>query len=41
MALEVIDGKVVFKFNLGAGTTTITNRKEVSDNEWHEVIVER
>ena len=41
MALEIIDGKVVFKFDLGAGTTRITNSKDVSDNEWHEAIVER
>lgn len=41
MALEIIDGRVVFKFDLGAGATTITNRKEVADGEWHEVVVER
>ena len=41
MALGIMDGKVVFKFNLGATTTIITNPKEVSDNEWHEAIVER
>ena len=41
MAMEIIEGKVVFKFNLGSGTTSVTNPKEVSDNEWHEAIVER
>ena len=41
MALEIVKGKILFKFDLGAGPTYITNPKPVSDNKWHEVIVER
>ncbi len=41
MALEIINGKVVLKADFGSGTSSISNPKWVSDNEWHEVIVER
>ena len=41
MLLEIVNGNVQFQFDLGAGPTTITNPAPVSDNEWHEVIVER
>ncbi len=41
MALEIINGKVVLKADFGSGTSSISNSKWVSDNEWHEVIVER
>ena len=41
MALEIINGNVQFRFDLGAGPLIITNPAPVSDNKWHEVIVER
>ena len=41
MTLELINGKVQFQFDLGAGPTNVTNSALVSDNKWHEVIVER
>ena len=41
MSLEVIDGKVVYKFDLGAGVGIIENPAVVNDGEWHEVAVER
>jgi laminin alpha 3/5 len=41
MALEVIDGRVQFKFDLGSGPVSIRSQKVVSDGVWHEVIAER
>jgi len=41
MALEVIDGKVLFKYDLGSGAAVIQSQKDVSDGFWHEVIAER
>ncbi len=41
MSLEISRGNVIFKFDLGAGPANITNTKVVSDDNWHEVIVER
>ena len=41
MALEIIDGQVQFKFNLGTGAGILLNPKAVADGEWHEVIAER
>lgn len=39
--LEIVNGKCVLKFELGAGVATISNDKLVNDNQWHEVIAER
>ena len=42
MALEIQNGFVVLLFDLGSGPTRIEVRdKFVSDNQWHQVIVER
>ena len=41
MALEVINGNVVLKYDLGSGPAQIRNTATVNDNQWHEVIVER
>jgi laminin alpha 3/5 len=41
MALEVIDGKVQFKFDLGSGAASFKSNKIVNDGVWHEVIAER
>ena len=41
MSLEVINGKVVYKFDLGTGIGIIENPAVVNDGEWHEVVVER
>jgi laminin alpha 3/5 len=41
MALEIIEGFVNFKFNLGTGVGVIVNNKNVADDQWHEVIAER
>jgi len=41
MALEIIEGKVVFKYNLGTGAAIITGLEDVSDGKWHEAIAER
>ncbi|CAH1775060.1 unnamed protein product, partial [Owenia fusiformis] len=40
-ALEIIDGKVVFKYNLGSGAAVITHPKDVEKDKWHHVIAER
>lgn len=41
MSLQIIDGKAVFKFDLGDGPVTIINPKIVFDGKWHEAIMER
>lgn len=42
MALEIQNGFVVLLFDLGSGPTRVEVRdKFVSDNQWHQVIVER
>jgi len=41
MALEIIDGQAVFKFDLGSGPAIIINSKLVGDGKWHEAIVQR
>jgi len=41
MALEVINGKAVFKFDLGSGVGTVTSTNDVNNDIWHEAIVER
>ena len=41
MAVEIVDGKVVFKFDLGSGRAVITADKNVVDGQWHEVIAQR
>ena len=41
MALEIVDGKVVFKVDLGKGAGVVTNDKLVSDGMWHHAIAER
>lgn len=41
MALEVVNGLVVFRYDLGDGPGIITNSKSVNDGKWHEVIAER
>jgi hypothetical protein len=41
MALEIVDGRVVFKVDLGKGAGMVTSVKEVSDGMWHHAIAER
>ena len=41
MAVEIINQKVVLKYNLGSGQATVTNDKIVNDGKWHQVIIER
>nr|XP_006812462.1 PREDICTED: protocadherin Fat 4-like [Saccoglossus kowalevskii] len=41
IAIEVIDGKVWFSYNMGDGTTRVHTDKIVSDGEWHEIIATR
>ena len=41
MALEVVDGKVEFTFDLGDGPTEITSDIVVSDGAWRQIIAER
>jgi len=41
MALELVNGRVQFKYDLGSGPLTLTTDKLVSDGHWHQVIVER
>ena len=41
MAVEIVGGQAVFKYDLGAGPARITNPVNVADGEWHELIIER
>jgi len=41
MSLEVVGGKVQYKYDLGSGAVTLTSDKTVNDDIWHHVIVER
>ena len=41
MALEIIGGKVNFKYDLGDGMTLLENPKVINDGKWHQVIAER
>jgi len=41
MSVEIVDGRVQFKFDLGSGPLVLTSDKVVSDGAWHQVIVER
>ncbi|XP_014673411.1 PREDICTED: laminin-like protein epi-1 [Priapulus caudatus] len=41
VALEIVGGKCVMRFELGAGVASISNDKLVNDAQWHEVIAER
>jgi len=41
LALEIVNGKASFKYDLGSGAALITSDADVSDNKWHEVIAER
>ena len=39
--MEIVNGKVQFKYDLGSGPLILTSNKVVSDGIWHQVIVER
>jgi len=41
MSLEVVNGRIQFKYDLGSGPLSLISDKVVSDGEWHQVIVER
>jgi len=41
MSLEVVNGRVQFRCDLGSGPMTLTSDKVVNDDVWHQVIVER
>jgi len=41
MSLEVVNGRVQYKYDLGSGPLELTSDKLVSDGVWHHVIVER
>jgi len=41
MALEIVNGRAVFKFDLGSGPAIIVNPKDVADGKWHKAIAER
>jgi len=41
MAVEVVNGRVQFKYDLGSGPLVLTSDKVVSDAVWHQVIIER
>jgi len=36
MSVEIVDGRVQFKFDLGSGPLTLVSDKVVSDDSWRE-----
>ncbi|ESO94906.1 hypothetical protein LOTGIDRAFT_144813 [Lottia gigantea] len=41
IALELLNGQVVFKYNLGSGAARIVSPQRVDDGMWHQVVAER
>ena len=41
MSIELENGNVVFKYDLGAGPTKIGHPHYVSDNKWYKVTAKR
>uniref|UniRef100_A0ABM0M685 Laminin-like protein epi-1-like n=1 Tax=Saccoglossus kowalevskii TaxID=10224 RepID=A0ABM0M685_SACKO len=41
MALEIVDGNVVFYYDLGSGFAEIKSNKKVADDVWHQAVGER
>ncbi|XP_042193825.1 LOW QUALITY PROTEIN: protocadherin Fat 4 [Callorhinchus milii] len=41
LALEVVEGKMLFSFNLGSGTQRLVTAKRVSDGQFHTVVARR
>ena len=41
MALEVENGQVVYKYDLGRGLTKITHPHYVADGKWYKVVASR
>ena len=41
MSIELENGNVVFKYDLGAGVAKISHPHYVSDNKWYKVTAKR
>ncbi|XP_076440495.1 laminin subunit alpha-like [Babylonia areolata] len=41
LSMELIDGRMVFKFNLGSGPASISSNRLVNDGQWHQAVAER
>ncbi|OQV14684.1 Laminin subunit alpha [Hypsibius exemplaris] len=41
LSLEIREGKVVLKYNLGSGTVTITSPERYDDGKWHSIFADR
>jgi len=41
LALEIIEGRLRFSYNLGSGTYKLTTTKKVADGQFHTVIARR
>lgn len=41
MAVEIVNSRLVFRYDLGAGIGSISIDRDVADNKWHEAIAER
>src|SRR6218665_2087546 len=41
LSLEIKDGKVIFKYELGSGRATIASTQRYNDGKWHEVTANR
>ena len=41
VSMEIVDGFVVYKYDLGSGVAIITSTKTIDDGMWHAIIAER
>lgn len=41
ISLELISGRVVFKYNLGSGPAVIASNRLSNDGKWHQAVAER
>ncbi|XP_041356694.1 laminin subunit alpha-like [Gigantopelta aegis] len=41
LALEIVGGKVIFKFDLGSGAANVVSDVRVDDNKWHQITATR
>ena len=41
ISLELINGRVVFKYNLGSGPAVIASNRLSNDGKWHQAVAER
>ena len=41
ISIEMLDGKIVYKFDLGGGRAVLESDVVVNDGKWHDVMIQR